>query len=125
MSGYVPTSSSATTTASASCQTTTRAEDVRGRSPKLCGCLIGQSLETQRSSQDCGDRFGSGSLADVVSGEVSMAPDSAAGVMSARAILVGARVCIPFAIFVVSMVGVRALMGFTPLVLRLTFKGDG
>ena len=68
---------------------------------------MGQSFETQRLSQDGGDCFGSGLLADAtVSGAVSMAPNSGVGVMSARACRVLARVCMLVEVFGVSMIDV-------------------
>lgn len=69
----------------------------------MWGCLIGQSWEVQRLSQDGGGSFGSGSLVDVLSGEVSKAFGSGVGVMSARACRRIARVCTPVEGFAVCM----------------------
>ena len=81
----------------------------------MCGCLIGQFLETHKLSQDGRGSFGSGSLADVVSGEMSMTPDSAAGVMSARAFRADVRVSMPVVAFAVCVIDVWGLRDFDVL----------
>ena len=47
-----------------------------------------------------------------------MAPDSLSGVMSARAGRAVAGVCMPFGVFVVSIIDVWALVGLAVLMLR-------
>lgn len=61
-------------------------------------------------SQDCGGSLGSAPFTDVVSGEISMASESVAGVMSASACRTVARVCIPVEVFAVCTIGVSILV---------------